>query len=219
MKMASERPQTGTPTNRTVAARAGADAVKVRVATLEDAAPLAELARALLEHERSLVEAAGELNPWAASREELRKQLQLPNTRFFVAERVAGRRAGGEERRVVGYVKAAVIGKQLTRHELGWARWLRRLIEQAGRWAFVTLLSRPRPPVQIEKGYIAGAFVHPDARRSRVGRVLVAAAEDWFREQGIETCELHVLEANGGGRGFWEEVGYAPVSVGMRKKL
>lgn len=187
----------------------------IRAAVLEDDVALAELTRALLEYERTLVEPVNELSPWAASREELRKQLKLPNMRFFVAEQ----HLESSQRRVVGYVKALIIGKQLARGEVGVGRWVKGLIERAARWAYVSVLGRPRAAVQLERGYIAGVFVHPAARRSGVGRKLMAAAEAWFRAHGIRACELHVLEANRSGRDFWEEIGYTPVSLGMRKKL
>jgi GNAT superfamily N-acetyltransferase len=182
----------------------------VRAARLEDAATLATLARQLLAYERALDEHAGELTPWAASADELRKQIQQPNTRFFIAER------DGE---VVGYIKTVIYGQQLERREVGTARWLKGTAERLARRAFNFILRRPRPSRQLAGGYIAGAFVRQDARRRNVGRALVAAAEDWFRRQGIETSELHVLYANEVARRFWEEIGYQPLAMGMRKKL
>ena len=80
-------------------------------------------------------------------------------------------------------------------------------------------LRRPRPNVEAAGGYIAGAFVRQDARRANAGRMLVAAAEDWLRTQGITNSELHVLYFNEGARRFWEEIGYEPLTLGMRKKL
>lgn len=186
----------------------------IRPASLNDDAKLAEMTRVLLEYERTLSEPVSELNPWAASREELRKQLQHPNTQFFIAEQQLE-----EERQIVGYLKAVVIGKQLTRNENGQRRSLNSLIEQLARWFYTSVLKRPRPALQLEMGYISGLFVHPEMRRSGIGRKLTAVAEDWLRQQGIKTCELHVLESNETGRTFWQEVGYAPISVGMRKKL
>ena len=49
--------------------------------------------------------------------------------------------------------------------------------------------------------------------------MLVAAAEEWLRAQGITSAELHVLHVNDGAKQFWEEVGYKPLTLGMRKKL
>jgi GNAT superfamily N-acetyltransferase len=182
----------------------------VRVAAPEDAERLAPLAHQLLVFERSLDEAAGELTPWAATAGELRKQIQQPNTRFFIAER------DGE---LVGYLKAVIHGRALGSGEIGGARWLRGKIERAARRLFNFALRRPRPNVEIAGGYIAGAFVEPGARRTSVGRALVAAAESWFRVQGLATSELHVLYSNEGARRFWEEIGYQPIALGLRKKL
>src|SRR5581483_2115540 len=75
----------------------------VRVAAPADAAALAALAREMLEYERSLNEYAGELTPWAASPDEMRKQIQRPGVRFFVA---------GRYNQLVGYIKAAIYGQR-----------------------------------------------------------------------------------------------------------
>lgn len=187
----------------------------IRDATPADDVSLAELTRALLEYEHSLVEPICEVKPCAASREELRLQLQFSNTRFFVAEQVLGPNA----RRVVGYLKAVIIGKPESFDEAGALNRLGALAERIAHRVYAAVLHRPRSSAQIVTGYIAGVFVHPDARRLGIGRLLTARAEEWFREQGVKGCELHVLESNGAGRAFWEEIGYAPISVGMRKKL
>jgi len=182
----------------------------IRAARAEDAGALASLARQLLEYEKSLNAAMGELTVWAASAEEVRKQIRRPGNQFFVAEKAGD---------VVGYIKVVVHGQHLTLDELGPARWLVDRVEQVGRAAFNRLLGRPRPNVETVGGYIAGAFVHPGARRLKIGRMLVAAAEDWLRAQGVTSAELHVLHVNETARQFWEEVGYEPLTLGMRKKL
>jgi GNAT superfamily N-acetyltransferase len=182
----------------------------VRAATVADAAPLAVLARELLTYERSLNEAMRELTPWAASPDELRKQIRQPNLRFFIAER------NGE---LLGYVKAMIYGRALKRAEIGYARWLKDGVERAAQRTFNWAMRRPRPNVRLTGGYIAGAFVREDARRTRIGRALIAAAEDWFRQHGLTTSELHVLYSNERARQFWENVGYQPLAMGMRKKL
>mgnify|MGYP002784235143 CR=1 FL=1 len=182
----------------------------IRAAQMADAATLATLSRQLLLHEKSLNETMGELTRWAATETEIRKQLVRPNQRFFVAE------TDGE---VIGYLKVMVAGKQLTRKELGLARWLLDRLEISARRVVNFLLRRPRPNVEAMGGYIAGAFVHPNARRAKVGQQLLAAAETWLRAQGITSTELHVLFINEGARAFWEEAGYKPLTLGMRKKL
>lgn len=182
----------------------------IRVARLEDADALALLSRQLLEYEKSLNETMGELTAWAASAAELRKQMLRPGNRFFVAEK---------DGKVIGYIKVMIHGQQLTVEELGLARWLLDRLERLARNAFNALLRRPRANVEVRGGYIAGAFVHPDVRRSNIGRMLVAAAEDWLKKQGILTIELHVLYVNESAAQFWREVGYEPLALGMEKKL
>ncbi|MBL8205666.1 MAG: GNAT family N-acetyltransferase [Blastocatellia bacterium] len=160
--------------------------------------------------ERGLSSAPREANPWAASLEELHKQLRLPNTRFFVAEK---------DGQVVGYLRAVIVGRKLAREELGWIGWGKDLIERIARWGFTFVMRRPRPAVQIESGYIAGTFVAEEARQLGIGRALAIAAESWFSEQGLKNSELHVLFHNVTARQMWEELGYEPLALGMRKNL
>jgi ribosomal protein S18 acetylase RimI-like enzyme len=182
----------------------------VRPARLEDAAALAVLARQLLEHERQLNTQMGALTPWAASPAEMRKQMRLPNTYFFVAERA------GE---VVGYLKVVTVGLTGACQTLGWRSWLKEKCIKLARRAFDLVLRRPRPNIEQTGGYIAGIFVNPAARRSQVGRALVTAAEAWLRAQGLGAGELQVLCANTAARQFWESLGYAPIALSMRKTL
>lgn len=196
-------------TSKTIVNTAGAPLL-MRVARVEDAAAIAALAHQLLLHERSLHKAMGSLTPWAASPAEIRKQMRRPNNYFIVAAKDA---------EVVGYVKVMMQGRSLTRHELGWARWLIDVTERAARRTVNFVLRRPRPNVDAVGGYIAGIYVRPDARRANVGRALVAAAEDWLRAQGAPAGELHVLYANEAARLFWQELGYEPLTLGMRKRF
>ena len=182
----------------------------IRSARLEDAETLSLLSRQLLLYEKSLNETMGELTAWAGSAVEIRKQIMRPANRFFVAER------NGE---VVGYLKLSIYGLNPTRSELGTLRWLMDRIERMGRSSFNFLLRRPRPNVESAGGYIAGIFVHPEVRRTNIGRTLVATAENWLQSRGIKSAELHVLSVNGDARRFWEEMGYAPLTLGMRKKF
>jgi ribosomal protein S18 acetylase RimI-like enzyme len=85
------------------------------------------------------------------------------------------------------------------------------------RRAFNFVLQRPRPNVAMVGGYIAGIYVRSDARRTNVGRALVAAAEAWLQAQGAPAGELHVLYNNEAARLFWQELGYEPLTLGMRK--
>lgn len=182
----------------------------IRVARTEDAESLASLSRQLLLYEKSLNDGMGELTGWAASADEIRKQLLRPNNRFFVAEK------NGE---VIGYLKLMVQGRKLTREELGWLRWTMDRLEDSARNAVNAVLRRPRPNTETVGGYIAGMFVHPNARRGKIGSALLAEAERWLVEQSIPLTELHVLYINEAARRFWEDAGYQPLTLGMRKRL
>lgn len=186
------------------------DSLLIRAARAEDAESLAALSRELLLYEKSLNAAMGELTGWAASPEEIRKQLLRPNNRFFVAEKNS---------ELIGYIKVMIQGRPLTRRELGFVRWLMGRLEEVARKAVNFVLRRPRPNVEIIGGYIAGIYVHPQSRRSKVGRELLTAAENWMVAQSIPITELHVLYLNEAARRFWEAAGYQPLTLGMRKKL
>ncbi len=179
----------------------------VRPAQINDAEALAALTRELLAHERQFNAQMGALTPWAASSAELRKQMRVPHTQFFVAE------SAGE---VVGYLKVVALGLA---SDPGWRGWLKEKCIKLARRAFDLVLRRPRPNVEQTGGYIAGIFVKPAARRVRIGRALVAAAEAWLRAQGLATGELQVLCANAAARQFWESLGYEPSALSMRKTL
>lgn len=182
----------------------------IRAARTEDAESLAALSRQLLLYEKSLNETMADLTGWAASVEEVRKQLLRPNNRFFVAEKRGA---------VIGYIKIIVQGRKLSREELGLLRWLLDRIEQAARNAVNRVLRRPRPNVYAIGGYIAGMFVLPAERRAKIGYQLLSAAESWLLAQSIPLTELHVLYINEAARQFWEAAGYQPLTLGMRKKL
>jgi GNAT superfamily N-acetyltransferase len=74
-------------------------------------------------------------------------------------------------------------------------------------------LAADRPKV----GFISELFVRPDARRRGTGRALVEAALDWFGRADVGSIELHVLVGNAGGRRFWEELGFVPELLQMRR--
>lgn len=185
------------------------DIANVRAARPDDAAALATLAREFLAHERQFNPQMSELTPWAATAAELRKQLRVPNTQFFVAEQ------GGV---LVGYVKAVAYG-MAAEHVAGWRRRFKENCINTARRAFDLVLRRPRPNVAPTGGYIAGIFVMPGARRCHIGSSLVRAAEAWLRARGMPASELQVLYANPAARQFWEHMGYAPLALSLRKPL
>jgi GNAT superfamily N-acetyltransferase len=182
----------------------------VRAARRADAEALSRLAKELLRYEQQLNQQMGELTPWAATATELRKQMQQPNIKFFLAER---------EGELVGYLKVVAYGLVTTPQNASWPIWLKEKFINAAHEAFDWMLRRPRRNVELAGGFIAGAFVKPEARRSHVGRALVNAAEHWLRTQGMQTSELQVLNANAEARQFWESLGYEPVVLGLRKRL
>lgn len=182
----------------------------VRAARLADAPALARLTRDLLQFERELNQQMGALTPWAATPSELRKQLRQPHIKFFLAER---------EGELLGYLKVVAYGCSLSPTQLGWRTWIKEKCINLARQAFDWLLRRPRPNVAMTGGYIAGAFVKPQARRSHLGQALVNAAEHWLQQQGLPHSELQVLYTNTTARQFWESLGYEPLVLGMRKRL
>ena len=53
-------------------------------------------------------------------------------------------------------------------------------------------------------------YVVPDSWRRGAGKALLGTVVDHWRERGVETLVLWVLEANGSGRAFYEAMGWAP---------
>jgi ribosomal protein S18 acetylase RimI-like enzyme len=58
------------------------------------------------------------------------------------------------------------------------------------------------------RGWVYYLAVAPAARRSGVGRALMAAAEDWVGAQGIPKLMLMVRSSNAAVLGFYEQLGY-----------
>ena len=68
-------------------------------------------------------------------------------------------------------------------------------------------------------GFINDIYLEPDARKSGSGQKLLDELENRFRERGIRYAELHVIEGNENGKGFWRRVGYRDVIRVMYKHL
>lgn len=79
----------------------------------------------------------------------------------------------------------------------------------------------PRIPILVPLQYvmIETIVVLTDARGAGLGRQLMASAEQWARERGIDRTELNVFEFNEGARTFYEELGYKTLSRRMVKRL
>lgn len=167
--------------------------IVVRPASEADCGEIGQLALQLLRHERSLYPQMGEPTPWAGSPAEIRKQMNQPGTRFFIARDGAS---------IAGYIKVMIHGQS---RQSAWRR------------AFDLVMRRPRPNVAAVGGVIAGIFVRETARRSGVGRLLLKHAEDWLRTQGMTSFNIQVLCANRAALRFWEQEGYAPLVIGLQK--
>ncbi|MCL2489483.1 MAG: anhydro-N-acetylmuramic acid kinase [Propionibacteriaceae bacterium] len=77
--------------------------------------------------------------------------------------------------------------------------------EQAGQIVGVT-----RFCIDEQAGYVPSLYVAPAAQGTGVGRLLLDAAERWFRDQGLRTAKLWVFAANEPGIGFYRSRGWAP---------
>ncbi len=182
----------------------------VRAATVTDTAVIAALTQQLLQYESVLSPMTNAINPWAATEGEVRKQFFFPGTRFFVAEK---------EGKIIAYLKAVIVGKELQFSELSFSRRFRSKIEKIAKRTFIFLLRRPRPPIKVQTGIISGVFVLPEARGLGVGKTLAEKAEAWFADNGLLTSELQVLHDNEAAQRLWKDLGYEPLALGMRKKL
>ncbi len=67
-------------------------------------------------------------------------------------------------------------------------------------------------------GYLASAYVRPDARGEGVLRLLVEHAIAWCRARGLVEVRLHADAANAGAAAAWEALGF-PVVEHLRHRL
>lgn len=58
------------------------------------------------------------------------------------------------------------------------------------------------------RGYVYYVAVDPDRRKIGHGRAILAAAEDWLRERGIEKLQLLVRPGNSEAKAFYEAIGF-----------
>jgi ribosomal protein S18 acetylase RimI-like enzyme len=182
----------------------------IRTATAQDIAVIAAMTQQLLQYETELSRSTNTVNSWAATEDEIRKQFNATNTRFFLAEC---------EGKILAYLKAVIVGKELNSAQLSFSRKLRSKIEKIAKRVMIFLLRLPRPTMQVQTGVISGVFVLPEARGQGTGKALAETAEKWFAENGLVTSELQVLHGNEAAQHLWEELGYEPLALGMRKKI
>ncbi len=66
------------------------------------------------------------------------------------------------------------------------------------------------PPIYVHphRGWLSDVWVEERWRRRGVARTLIAAAEDWLREQGISRIELSVAQANTAAQAVYARLGY-----------
>lgn len=66
------------------------------------------------------------------------------------------------------------------------------------------------PPIYLHQtyGHIGAILVTASARRMGIGRLLLAAALDWFRQQGLQRVECAVAVENSVSQEFWKGAGF-----------
>jgi len=67
--------------------------------------------------------------------------------------------------------------------------------------------------VDGDRGTLLRAYVHPDARGDGLGRGLVDAALDAFRDRGCDRAEAMVLARNDPGNAFYRKLGFEHVAT------
>jgi len=68
-------------------------------------------------------------------------------------------------------------------------------------------------------GYIKNIYTAPRVRGRGYGRMLLAAADDWFRSRGCTKASLDASVCNGRAVTIYEAAGYSAVRVRMEKSL
>jgi ribosomal protein S18 acetylase RimI-like enzyme len=66
---------------------------------------------------------------------------------------------------------------------------------------------------------IDNIVVQADQRGRGIGRLLMAAAQDWAKARGLYEVELTVFEFNDAARHLYENLGYRTLTRRMRLKL
>lgn len=72
---------------------------------------------------------------------------------------------------------------------------------------------------QERAGFIADIMVRPAWRHQGIGRKLVEAARQWFREQEVSHFEWTVASNNPSAIAFWHAVGGRDVMIRMRAEV
>lgn len=73
--------------------------------------------------------------------------------------------------------------------------------------------------VQEYSGFLADIYVEEAYRGKGVGRALVDALRDWFRQRSVRYFEWNVAARNAAGRAFWNAMGGRDMMIRMRTTL
>ena len=170
------------------------DEIVIRPATLEDADAVAELWERLVAYHQSL---DAELPPATANgkhyyAEHLSQRLEDDHARAFVAVTRSSETNGSS-----GHVGEKIVG-----YALG---------------VMIDLV--PELFEQEPSGFLADIFVDDAYRRHGVGRSLVEATAEWFRQRGAAYFEWHVAAHNPDGIAFWRSLGGHEVMLRMRADI
>lgn len=85
--------------------------------------------------------------------------------------------------------------------------------------AFGFVRTAPVFPVFLQQRYgvLDGLIVDRAWRRRGIGKQLAQSVEKWALELGVRWVEINVYEFNVEARGFYESLGYSPLSTKLRK--
>lgn len=128
------------------------------------------------------------------------------------------------------YVHQAEHGLLVTVPEDGFDRWAASMRPALGRFACVFVASRDGADIGFlagrvrplpghyggeTVGYVSDVYVDAAARGAGVGKALLAAAQEWFRTQGVRRLELQVIVNNEQARAFYRSLGWQEELVQM----
>ncbi|MFB0558266.1 MAG: GNAT family N-acetyltransferase [Candidatus Bathyarchaeia archaeon] len=87
--------------------------------------------------------------------------------------------------------------------------------DDEGNLAGLIWLARSEPFYVFKEGlvWIYNLHVVPEYRRSGLARQLLAKAEEWTRQQGLNSIGLHVVDFNTAARCLYESSGYRLVAT------
>ena len=81
-------------------------------------------------------------------------------------------------------------------------------------WMVLDWPPHPMHPEQGKRGYVLNLFVEPNHRGKGIAKALMAGADAWFLDAGIEYCILHSTRM---ARTMYEKLGWSGTSEMARK--